>query len=400
MPPAASTDLLTAKRKDLLSLSNQKQSLELEVNAIISELTAPITITTDDANTTTTAPPIGIDTPLVDSEGYPRSDIDIYRARTLRKRFHEIKTDYKVLEGRIERGLLELTALRDASSDDNSSEANKLESMSLSKTNKVNEAEEIKARLAPKPKPKFDPITGKWVVKSWDGSVAGVENGVTRKFEDLTHSSEGALASIAATGGSGRVESSGVNSSGAQQQQQQQGSSTSSQQGSSSTTTEQRSTPTIQTIALTPFAVIDQVFPNSPSQEAGIQEGDLLLRFGTVTADNHSGFNSIKRAIVTELSLASANEASISIAVRRTTAMLGGVAEMIRTEMFDLRPRPWAGQDGRYVQAISFFLPEREDEMSIMRIMSEVMCTGTNKRGSVFLFRDVDKTPSVALSGQ
>jgi len=279
----------------------------------------------------------------VDSEGYPRSDIDIYRARTLRKRFHEIKTDYKVLEGRIERGLLELTALRDASGDDDSSEANKLESMSLSNTNKVNEAEEIKARLAPKPKPKFDPITGKWVVKSWDGSVAGVENGVTRKFEDLTHSSEGALASIAVTGGSGRVESSGVNSSGAQQQQQ--GSSTSSQQGpASSTTTEQRSTPTIQTIALTPFAVIDQVFPNSPSQEAGIQEGDLLLRFGTVTADNHSGFISIKRAIVTELSLASANEASISIAVRRTTAMLGGVAEMIRTEMFDLRPRPWAGQ--------------------------------------------------------
>jgi len=275
----------------------------------------------------------------VDSEGYPRSDIDIYRARTLRKRFHEIKTDYKVLEGRIERGLLELTALRDASG----GEANKLESMSLSNTNKVNEAEEIKARLAPKPKPKFDPITGKWVVKSWDGSVAGVENGVTRKFEDLTHSSEGALASIAVTGGSGRVESSGVNSSGAQQQQQ--GSSTSSQQGpASSTTTEQRSTPTIQTIALTPFAVIDQVFPNSPSQEAGIQEGDLLLRFGTVTADNHSGFISIKRAIVTELSLASANEASISIAVRRTTAMLGGVAEMIRTEMFDLRPRPWAGQ--------------------------------------------------------
>mmetsp|Transcript_21862 Transcript_21862/g.43807 ORF Transcript_21862/g.43807 Transcript_21862/m.43807 type:complete len:358 (-) Transcript_21862:6-1079(-) len=343
-PAAATTDLLTAKRKDLLSLSNQKQSLELEVNAIISELTAPITITTDDANTTTTAPPIGIDTPLVDSEGYPRSDIDIYRARTLRKRFHEIKTDYKVLEGRIERGLLELTALRDASSDDSSGEASKLESISLSNTTKVNEAEEIKARLAPKPKPKFDPVTGKWVVKSWDGSVAGVENGVTRKFEDLTHSSEGALASIAVTAGSGRVESSGVNSSAAQQQQ---GSSTSSQQGSSSsstTATEQRSTPTIQTIALTPFAVIDQVFPNSPSQEAGIQEGDLLLRFGTVTADNHSGFTSIKRAIVTELSLASANEASISIAVRRTTAMLGGVAEMIRTEMFDLRPRPWAGQ--------------------------------------------------------
>jgi hypothetical protein len=38
------------------------------------------------------------------------------------------------------------------------------------------EKAEREARLKPKPKPKFDKKTGKWVVMSWDGSVAGVEN--------------------------------------------------------------------------------------------------------------------------------------------------------------------------------------------------------------------------------
>ncbi|KAL7442853.1 hypothetical protein ACHAXM_008554 [Skeletonema potamos] len=323
MSPAAA-DILTTKRQQLLTLSNQKQTLEIEVNAIISELTAP---------QLNNAPPIGIDTPLVDNEGYPRSDIDVYRARQLRKRFHEIKTDYKVLEQRIERGLLEITALREASGDTTKQQS--ASSSSLSR--KINEADEIKARLAPKPKPKFDPISGKWVVKSWDGSVAGIENGETRKFEDLSHSSEGALASIGIGGGSSIVPTT---------QQQQQGS-TSTQQGVVSSTTtaaEQRSESSQQAISLRPFAVIDEVFSNSPSQEAGIKEGDLLLRFGTVTSDNHNGFDAIKRAIVTQLSLASANGTSISIAVRRSTVELRGAAEMIRVETFDLRPRPWAGQ--------------------------------------------------------
>jgi hypothetical protein len=42
------------------------------------------------------------------------------------------------------------------------------------------EKAEREARLKPKPKPKFDKKTGKWVVMSWDGSVAGVENGEQR----------------------------------------------------------------------------------------------------------------------------------------------------------------------------------------------------------------------------
>ena len=54
---------------------------------------------------------MGIDTPLVDSEGYPRGDIDVFRARTLRKRFIEIQNDHKSLTRKIEKGLVELQAI-------------------------------------------------------------------------------------------------------------------------------------------------------------------------------------------------------------------------------------------------------------------------------------------------
>ena len=281
---------------------------------------------------------MGIDTPLVDNEGYPRSDIDIYRARTLRKRYHEIQTDCKDLDRRMERGLVELTTLREAASSDDTSK-----STANNKATKINEAEEIQARKAPKPKPKYDPITKQWVVKSWDGSIAGVKDGEIRKFEDLSHSTEGALASIAAGSGGQQRQ----NGSSDTQQSSSSTSSTSTTEEHRSTTTAAAPPPSTQqtTIPLTPFAIIDQVFANSPSQEAGILEGDLLLRFGTVTSSAHnSSFTSIKRAIVTELSMAHSNDCSISISVRRSTKMLGGVAEMIKVETFDLKPRVWNGQ--------------------------------------------------------
>ena len=317
----ATHNLLSTKRQELLLLSNQKQSLETEAEAIISELTSQ----QPDSN----VPPMGIDTPLVDSEGYPRADIDIYRARHLRKRLHEIRNDHKELERRIGSGLLELNVLQQQQQQ-RGGDANASSSISNGK----DEAEEIKARRAPKPKPKYDAKTGKWVVKSWDGSVAGIENGETRSFDDFTHNSEGALASIATTS---RGEGSTMVLDSSSGERNSQVSTTTPQQTA-------RRTPQQQTLALTPFAIIDEVFSNSPSEEAGIQTGDLLLRFGSVTADNHHGFDAIKRAIVTQLSLAAANEESISIAVRRSTVELGGVAEMIRTEIIDLKPRQWAGK--------------------------------------------------------
>ena len=96
-------DEITLLRNNLRKLDIQKKSLELEAATITSELLQKIDDTTE---------PMGIDTPLVDSDGYPRSDIDVYRARTLRKRLKEIQTDYKDIMGQIERGLVSLSAMK------------------------------------------------------------------------------------------------------------------------------------------------------------------------------------------------------------------------------------------------------------------------------------------------
>jgi hypothetical protein len=75
-------------RKQLEVLDVQRRSLEFESEAIVTELT-----TSDN----TRIPPMGIDTPLVDREGFPRNDIDVLRARTLRSRLMTIRTDHKLL---------------------------------------------------------------------------------------------------------------------------------------------------------------------------------------------------------------------------------------------------------------------------------------------------------------
>merc|ERR1712194_965544 len=115
--------------------------------------------------------PMGLDTPLVDREGYPRADIDVYRARAQRNRFRVLKTDHKEIEGKIEGFLFQLTSFKDPS-------------------RKKAESEEKARRLAPKPQPKYDAATGKWVVKNWDGSVSGVAGGDRLRFETLSQNRE------------------------------------------------------------------------------------------------------------------------------------------------------------------------------------------------------------------
>lgn len=88
----------TNKLKDLIC---RKKSLESEGDVIVKEL-----ITQPEEG----IPPMGVNTPLIDSEGYPRADIDIYRARLLRKRFAEIKTDLKQITKQIEQGLADISS--------------------------------------------------------------------------------------------------------------------------------------------------------------------------------------------------------------------------------------------------------------------------------------------------
>ena len=275
-------------------------------------------------------PPIGIDDPLVDAEGYPRADVDVYRARTLRRRFKEIQTDHKALEKRIELGLVEISALSKGNGENPSAVGN---NGSVIATTAKDDEEELKLRLAPKPKPKFDPKTGKWVVKSWDGSVAGVEDGESRSFDDLSAPSAAALASNLAAAARpvvGTTGAAGGNDASDEGQRRERG-----QRGISFPEH------TAAAAAVKPFAIIDEVSPDSPASEAGIEANDILLRFGDVDHTNHREFRAIAELLP---SVAATEDGTITVVVRRKTSDWGGFAELTKTEVVELRPRPWGGR--------------------------------------------------------
>jgi Nas2 N_terminal domain len=96
-------ETVKALRESLGRLNVQRKSLEMESEAIVDELTAAPEGGGD---------PMGIDTPLVDREGYPRGDIDVYRARDLRHRLSVIRTDHKSLMQQIERLLAQLATVQ------------------------------------------------------------------------------------------------------------------------------------------------------------------------------------------------------------------------------------------------------------------------------------------------
>jgi len=264
-----------ATRESLKSLDSKRKALEAEASAIIDELMA----TPEDG-----VNPMGVDTPLTDLDGYPRNDIDVYRARTLRKRLNEIRTDHKEMMKQIETGLVKAAAFSRASAE--------------------GEAKEREARLAAKPKPKFDPVTGKWVTMNWDGTVAGVEGGDRRDFDHLEANPDNAP----------RV----------------------------SEPAEEEDEGT-----LVPFAVIDAVVPHSPAASAGLHEGDLVVRFGDATYLNHDDLKLIAE-IVPE---AAGNRQGIPITVlrRRTVnhnhdaahSFEAGVREELNLIVL---PGPWGGR--------------------------------------------------------
>lgn len=90
-------------RKTLATLDVQRKAVEHEADAIYLELTTPPEQGVE---------PMGVDTPLVDSDGYPRGDIDVYRARSLRNRFHVLQTDHKQLVRTIDDLLVRLAAMK------------------------------------------------------------------------------------------------------------------------------------------------------------------------------------------------------------------------------------------------------------------------------------------------
>lgn len=89
----------TPTRTLLRELITQRDALEIEADVIASQLRAP---------GVNGEAPIGINTPLVDREGFPRGDINIYEAKTKRQRLNIINTDHKELMTKIEILMLQL----------------------------------------------------------------------------------------------------------------------------------------------------------------------------------------------------------------------------------------------------------------------------------------------------
>ncbi|KAJ8596657.1 hypothetical protein M405DRAFT_757208 [Rhizopogon salebrosus TDB-379] len=72
------------------ALMSQKENIEAELDAQFSILKA------NNSDMTT---------PLVDSEGFPRADLDIYAIRHARRRINELRNDYKDVMNEIEKAL-------------------------------------------------------------------------------------------------------------------------------------------------------------------------------------------------------------------------------------------------------------------------------------------------------
>ena len=277
---------METQRKMLASLDAQRKALEAESEGIVSELTA---------EQPDGVPPMGVDTPLVDAEGYPRADIDVYRARTLRGRLAVIRTDHKNIMKRIEQGLNQMAMLRNPRKESE-------------------EQAELAARIAPKPKPKYDPVTGKWVVMSWDGSVAGVKGGDKRSFHNLQGGSSTNTGSASAS--AARVP-------------------TEAMQGMQITEGDGHplgSDAGMEQVELVPFATVKSVAGGSPASEAGMKEGDLILSFGSVDHTNHRDLQAIGALVP----MAAGAGESIRIVVQRQ--------QTDRNTSLMLQPRPWSGR--------------------------------------------------------
>ena len=82
------TEDLPATREDVMRLMAKKESLEAELKALQDVLGEA-----------------GMEQPLVDSEGYPRADVDVYQVRHARHDIRCKQNDLKSLMKDIERGL-------------------------------------------------------------------------------------------------------------------------------------------------------------------------------------------------------------------------------------------------------------------------------------------------------
>lgn len=91
------------------------------------------------------------------------------------------------------------------------------------------------------------------------------------------------------------------------------------------------------------FALIDQVFRSSPAEEAGLKEGDLLVEFGSVDAENHANFSAIVQLVQDSVGR------PIRVVVRRKEGTGSNYVTL------SLTPHTWSGRGllGCHLSALS-----------------------------------------------
>ena len=233
----------------------------------------------------------GVNTPIVDREGFPRADIDVHTTLTLRNKLVKLNNDHKALMARIEAGLM--GALPPLSSQPTGGGA------------------AAAAARAPAPPPA--PVR----------APAPAPPRATPAPAPAPAPAADATGSPAGVGSTGPIPMDVIDVS----------------DGSSNAAALQE---------LEAFALIDEVAQEGPAAAAGVCVGDELLRFGSVHARNHDGLRALAR-----LTQRSEGEA-LSLLVRRkvspTIEVSGGgsgegavAVQAMQHVRLELRPRRWAG---------------------------------------------------------
>jgi hypothetical protein len=202
------------------------------------------------------------------------------------------------------------------------------------------EAERAK-RIAPKPKPKYDSKSGKWIVMNWDGTVAGIEGGDQINFIDRTRQISPLTEP---TMGSERTNTSSLHGSDVAV--------------SHSSPEDGPNLFQVQEASLCPFARVNTVAVDSPAEGAGLKEDDLIIRFGHLDADNHDHLKAIA-VLVPEIAgeggevrieilrrTVEYNEITIQDASNMTAGSKENFNDPSRWERLtvSLAPRPWSGR--------------------------------------------------------
>mmetsp|Transcript_15923 Transcript_15923/g.19433 ORF Transcript_15923/g.19433 Transcript_15923/m.19433 type:complete len:280 (-) Transcript_15923:679-1518(-) len=213
-------------REKMLELDGERKKLELEAREITLELERPIE----------GASPIGVATPLVDADGFPRNDINIYHARELRSGLNKIKTDHSIIMKQIEKYL-------------NKSIDHKNRDMVARKD------------LKPKPKPIFDKKSGKWI-------ICNQNDGVNEKDNQLS--------STPRSGRKTSLKCKDIN-------------------GLVISNTQTNSTETH--FKSEPFAIINHVQEGSPADKGGLKMSDQIIQIGTVDSTNHRGLRAVNEVV-------------------------------------------------------------------------------------------------------